>query len=80
MWLYPPEHLFFFGSRSLKEMLTQAGFAGVRCRVGYQAWWKEGLLTLRRLADSAKRMLRRATRPTWRSSASNLLVVWGTKP
>jgi hypothetical protein len=80
MWLYPPEHLFFFGRTSLKTMYRTAGFSAVRCRVSFQSWWKERVLTLKRLADSARRMLRTSTRPTWRSTASNLLVVWGTKP
>ena len=80
MWLYPPEHLFFFGCRSLKRMYHLAGFTGVRCRVGFQSWWKERALTLRRLTDSVQRMVRPATRPSWRSTASNLLVAWGSKP
>lgn len=80
MWLYPPEHLFFFGRPSLRRLLRGAGFSAVRCRVGYQAAWKERLLILKRLADSAGKMLRRLTRPLWRSTASNLLVAWGRKP
>ncbi len=80
MWLYPPEHLFFFGKRSLQTMYERAGFQEIRCRVGYQAWWKESILTWMRVTDSLKRMLKKTTRPGWRSTASNLLVISGSKP
>lgn len=79
MWLYPPEHLFFFGRLSLWHLLRSAGFRYVFVRAGYQSWLKEQLLTAQRLIDSFCRLLKSSTRPRWRSTASNLLVVWGRK-
>lgn len=79
MWLYPPEHLFFFGKLSLWQLLKGAGFSHVFVKVGYQSLLKEQLLTLKRIADSLRRLMKANTRPHWRSSASNLLVVWGRK-
>jgi SAM-dependent methyltransferase len=80
MWMYPPEHLFFFGRRSLRELFHRGELGGFRCRIGYQSWWKEAALTMLRVLDSGKRMLRRSTRPSWRSTASNLLTSWGFRP
>lgn len=80
MWLYPPEHLFYFGKLSLWHLLKSNGFTNVFTRVGYQAWIKERALSMKRIGDSVNRMIRSGTRPSWRSTASNLLVAWGYKP
>lgn len=79
MWLYPPEHLFFYGKRSLRQLYQAGGFREISTRVGYQHWFKEYLLTGRRLVDSTQRLFRSRTRPHWRSTASNLLVISGRK-
>lgn len=79
MWLYPPEHLFLYGKRSLRQLYQSGGFHDIVTRVGFQHWLKECLLTGRRFLDSSMRMIRSSTRPHWRSTASNLLVVSGRK-
>jgi SAM-dependent methyltransferase len=79
MWMYPPEHLFYFTSRSLKTCLRRAGLDQVRCRIGFQNATKETALYLMRLTSSLNAMRHSRTRPRWRSSCSNLLVAWGYK-
>lgn len=78
-WMYPPEHLYFFGSTSLVTLLKNSGFVGVRCQLGFQNYFKERILLLSRLAFAAKVMLRKKTRPRWRSVNSNLLTAWGVR-
>lgn len=79
MWLYPPEHLFYFGKKSLTRLLQQHHFQQVGVRVGFQHPVKESILSSRRMLTAMKDRYFSRTPPRWRSSASNLLVVWGTK-
>ncbi|MBL8821770.1 MAG: class I SAM-dependent methyltransferase [Planctomycetia bacterium] len=79
MWLYPPEHLFYFGKKSLTKLLQQHHFQQVGVRVGFQHPVKETILSARRMLTAVKDRYFNKTPPRWRSTASNLLVAWGTK-
>jgi SAM-dependent methyltransferase len=79
MWLYPPEHLFYFGKPSLRKLLQQHDFQQVEVRVGFQHPVKEAFLSARRLGTAIKDRYFSRTPPRWRSTASNLLVAWGSK-
>lgn len=78
-WVYPPEHLFFFTTRSIQWMFRNAGFTNFRWRLQFQPIWKEGLLWVHRFCRSAE--IRFASRnPSYRSTLSNSLVAWAQKP
>lgn len=78
MWMYPPEHLFFFGPRSLRVLLQRSGLSDVKCRLGYQNAAKEWMLLFLRLCHSLKVRLS-PQRPNWRSTHSDLLVAYGRR-
>lgn len=79
MWLYPPEHLFYFGKKSLGKLLQQNKYQQIDVRVGFQHALKESVLSARRMLTAVKDRYFSRTPPRWRSTASNLLVAWGTK-
>jgi SAM-dependent methyltransferase len=79
LWVYPPEHLFFFTVSSLRWLYRNAGFERFRWRLQFQPIWKESILWAHRLFRSLR--IRAFSRNQfWRSTLSNLLVVWGQKP
>lgn len=78
-WVYPPEHLFFFTRSSLLWLFRQAGFAQVKWRLQLQPVWKESILWAHRFIRSV-RIRVFSQNPFWRSTLSNLLVVWGQRP
>ncbi|MEK6280446.1 MAG: class I SAM-dependent methyltransferase [Acidobacteriota bacterium] len=77
MWVYPPEHLFYFTRRSLRHLFEQAGYTDFRAQLQFQPKWKESLLWGIRMLLAAKTRLNPNAR-FWRSVNSNLLVAWGT--
>jgi SAM-dependent methyltransferase len=76
MWVYPPEHLFFFTRKSLQALFHESGFIDFKCRLQFQSVWKESLLWGVRMAGAIKTRLDPRLAP-WRSLNSNLLVAWG---
>lgn len=76
MWVYPPEHLFFFTRKSLQALFHKAGYADFRCRLQFQSAWKESLLWGVRMLGAIKVRTKPQLR-FWRSVNSNLLVAWG---
>ncbi len=78
MWVYPPEHLFYFGRRSLARVFERSGFTGVRCRLQFQSRPKEAVLWGLRMVQALKARLRPPV-PSWRGVSSNLLVAWGRR-
>lgn len=78
LWVYPPEHLFYFGRRSLVDLLAAGGFERPRCRLQFQARWKEALLWGRRVLAALEARIAPPPR-AWRSRTSNLLVAWALR-
>jgi SAM-dependent methyltransferase len=77
MWVYPPEHLFYFTRRSLQLLFQEAGYSDFKCRLQFQPMWKESILWGGRMFGAVKTRLNPEAR-RWRSVNSNLLVAWGT--
>ena len=78
MWVYPPEHLFYFTRRSLRSLYGEAGYSGFRCQLQFQPLWKESALWSLRMVEAMKARLNPRGR-FWRSVNSNLLVARGFK-
>ncbi|MBI5510240.1 MAG: class I SAM-dependent methyltransferase [Deltaproteobacteria bacterium] len=75
MWVYPPEHLFYFDRPSLGRLLTRTGpWRMAQVRLGYQHPLKEAVLWCFRAAQAGKERFAGASKPAWRSANSNLLV------
>lgn len=79
MWMYPPEHLFFFDKRSLKTLMSRGGFKRNFVRLGFQHPLKEFALWGLRLSGAMRNQLDPRIRPHWRSTHSNLLAAGGKK-
>lgn len=77
MWVYPPEHLFYFNRSSLALAFAAAGYEDIRCKLQFQSPLKESVLWLMRLRHATKKLVSERP-PFWRSDVSNLLTVWGT--
>lgn len=78
MWVYSPEHLFFFTPNSLLQLFRQAGYTQFQWRLQFQALWKEAVLWSFRMVKALKTRLNPHHR-FWRSVNSNLLLAWGYK-
>ena len=78
-WVYPPEHLFYFTRSSLLCLFREAGFERFRWRLQFQPIWKESILWAHRFFRSVRIRIFSQNR-FWRSTLTNLLVVWGQKP
>ncbi len=79
MWLYPPEHLFFFDRGSLRTLMRRGGFARSFVRLGFQNPLKEAALWGLRLRGAIKNRFGPRSKPHWRSTHSNLLAAGGRK-
>jgi len=77
MWVYPPEHLFYFTRKSLRLLFQKAGYSDFKCQLQFQPLWKESILWGTRIYEAVKTRLNPKAR-CWRSVNSNLLVAWGT--
>jgi SAM-dependent methyltransferase len=77
MWVYPPEHLFYFTKESLRQLFEQAGYSHFKSQLQFQSKWKEAVLYSTRILQAVKTRLNPRAR-FWRSVNSNLLVAWGT--
>lgn len=80
MWMYPPEHLFFFDRRSLDALLEHGSFAERFVRMGFQGRLKESVLWALRLQAALRRHIAGQAVPDWRSTHSNLLAAGGRTP
>jgi SAM-dependent methyltransferase len=76
MWVYPPEHLFYFTRKSLRFLFREAGYSNFKCRLQFQPWWKESILWGNRMLEAVKARVNPSAK-SWRSVNSNLLVAWG---
>jgi SAM-dependent methyltransferase len=79
MWMYPPEHLFFFDRASLRTLMSRGGFSRNFVRMGFQHPLKEVALWGLRLRAALRTRLSPKSRPFWRSTHSNLLAAGGQK-
>ena len=79
MWMYPPEHLFFFDRRSLRTLLKRGGFGQKFVRLGFQHPLKEVALWGLRLRGALRNRLSPQAKQFWRSTHSNLLAAGGKK-
>lgn len=77
MWMYPPEHLYFFDRRSLRALLEHGNFADGFVRMGFQGRLKESVLWVLRFKAAVRRHLQGGAVPPWRSTHSNLLAAAG---
>jgi len=80
MWVYPPEHLYFFTRKSLKAAYERAGFRDFRCQVGFQGRIKESVLAAQRLWTVLRGQVLRGDQRGFRADASNLLTCTGRRP
>ncbi len=79
MWVYPPEHLFFFDRGSLETLMKRGGFCRNFVRLGFQNPVKEAALWGLRLRGTIKNHFSVQKKPHWRSTHSNLLAAGGRK-
>ncbi len=79
MWMYPPEHLFFFDRRSLKTLMKNGGFSNYFLQLGFQHPLKEVALWMLRLGGAMRKHFGPHPTTHWRSTHSNLLAAGGRK-